>query len=201
MSDNGANTNTHVMMVVLIRIFALGLMALGGLILFWGIKQILKWVGGPVLIKLPLQQKIGQFTVVKPGGYAIWQSGQTLGQVAVKMSLPAVFDLQTGKKIMVHQLFSSVRVNNGSEGRFQRFSFWAKPGQYQLELTDDVSEYPLKPAYFLEIREKKSTFLFVLNILVVILGGFCLILGIVFFFNSDALTALLNPEVALLSPE
>ena len=144
------------------------------------------------MLKLPLSQKSGQFTVAEGGDYAIWQAKKTWKRVPVNVSLPAIFDLQTGKKIMVHPSFSNVRVNNGSEGRIQLAKFWAQPGQYGLESAENSAASESLSAYFLEIREARSAFLLVFLVLVLILAGNCLILGIVSLFHVDVLTSLLE---------
>ena len=169
-------------MTVTVWIVSVGLIAAGIFLLIQGIKQIQKAVGGPVLLKLPLTQKSGQFFVTNAGDYTIWQSGRLLQRVPVKMPVPAISALQTGEKIVVHPMFSSVRVNNGWEGRIQLFTFWAQAGQYELDLTTDTSTFYPESPYFLEIRERKPGYLLVLGILMILFGAACLITGMILPF-------------------
>ena len=169
-------------MIVSIWIVSVGLGAFGIFLLIHGIKQIQKAVGGPVLLKLPLTQKSGQFVLTHTGDYAIWQSGRTLQRVPEKMMMPAISALQTGETIVVHPTFSAMRVNNGWEGRIQLFTFQAKAGQYELELTMDASTIYPKSTYFLEIRAREPGHVLVLGILLLILGAVCLLAGMVLPF-------------------
>ena len=169
-------------MIVPVWIVSVGLGIVGILLLIQGIRLILKAVGGPILLKLPLTQKSGQFVISRAGDYAIWQSGRTLRRVPEQMPTPAIFALLTGEKVMVKPIFSTVRVNNGWEGRIQLFTFWAKEGQYELELTIDASTNYSEPPYFLEIRERKPGYVLVFGILLVILAAFCLLTGLVLPF-------------------
>lgn len=162
-------------MMVPLWIVSVGLCVTGVFLLIRGIKQILGATGGPVLLKLPLTQKSGQFAVTSAGDYAIWQSGRTLQRVPVKMSVPTVQALLTGEAVAVHPTYSSVRVNNGWEGRIQVFTFRAEAGEYKLEL---ATPYP-ESTYALEVRERKPGYLLVFGILTVILGAASLITALV----------------------
>ncbi|QMW01200.1 hypothetical protein [Spirosoma foliorum] len=162
-------------MIVPVWIVSVGLGVLGIFLLIQGIKRILKAAGGSVLLKLPLTQKSGQFVVTKAGDYAIWQSGRTLQRVPMKMSAPTIQALLTGEKVTVNPTFSSIRVNNGWEGRIQLFTFRAEAGEYKVEL---ASPYP-ESTYALEIRERKPGYLLVFGILLVLIAAACLITSLV----------------------
>ncbi|GAB4055027.1 BRCT domain-containing protein [Spirosoma litoris] len=158
-------------MMVPVWILSVGFGVIGIYLLIQGIKRIMKAAGGSVLLKLPLTQKSGQFVVTNAGDYTIWQSGRTLQRVPMKMSAPTIQALLTGEKVTVNPTFSSIRVNNGWEGRIQLFTFRAEAGEYKLEL---ATPYP-ESAYALEIRERKPGYLLVFGILIVLLGAACLI--------------------------
>ncbi|QIP17079.1 hypothetical protein G8759_32805 [Spirosoma aureum] len=163
-------------------ILSIGLSGIGLYLLIQGVKHIQKAVDSPVLLKLPLTQKNGQFDLPQAGAYSIWQSGRTLQRAPVKLLAPAIFDLQTGEKLIVHPTFSTVRINNGWEGRIQLFTFWAKAGQYRLELTIDASTLNTESPYFLEIRARRPGYILVLGILLLLLAAFCLLTGLVLPF-------------------
>ncbi|AUD01287.1 hypothetical protein [Spirosoma pollinicola] len=163
-----------------------GFVAVGIFLLIRGIKQILTFVGGPVLLKLPFTRKSGQFVVPDTGEYSIWQSGKTLQRAPVKISVPGVFALPTGEPVTVRPTFSRVRVNNGWEGRIQLFTFRAKAGQYELELTDHPSTYFSESPRFLEVRERKLGYQLVFGILILLFAAACLIMGLVLpFINRN----------------
>ncbi|MFD1140902.1 hypothetical protein ACFQ4C_07275 [Larkinella insperata] len=158
---------------------ALGLLAAGLFLLVSGVRQIQKSVGGPVLFKLPLTQNQGQFALLQPGRYAIWQSGRTVQRVPVKMAVPTITDLATGEKLTLHPSWSGVRVHDGWEGRILVYTFWAPAGQYELHLPTAPSEsYPPSPVS-LDIRERKPGYGLVVGILLVILAAFCLLTGLI----------------------
>lgn len=173
------------LLLITVWIASFGLVAAGLLLLIRGIKQIIKFVGGPVLLKLPLTQKSGRFVITNVGDYALWQSGRTIQRVLVKMTTPAITDLRTGQQIMVHPTFSTVRINNGWEGRIQLFTFWAEAGQYELELTTNLVAFASESPYFLEIREQKPGYLLVSGILLLLVAAACLIAGMVLPVNAD----------------
>jgi hypothetical protein len=164
-------------MIIPVWIVSIGLVTVGIALLSYGIKQILKSVGGDVLLKLPLTQKSGQFVVTNPGQYAIWQSGRSLQRVPVKIAVPTISELPSGEMLSVHPAFSSVWVSNGWESRVQVFTFWAEAGQHKLDLPSDTV-LPESP-YSLEIRERKPGYLLVLSILLLLVGAACLITGMV----------------------
>ncbi|GAB4019676.1 hypothetical protein [Spirosoma koreense] len=163
--------------MVIVWFIALSLMAAGVFLLIRGIEQIQRSVGGPVLLKLPMTQKSGLFVVSHTGDYAIWQSGSRLQRVPVKMPVPVITDQHTGQTIRVEPIFSRVRVNSGSEGRIQLFTFWAKVGNYELEWPTVDTTFHTESPYFLDIRERKPGYLLVLGILIVLLAATCLIGG------------------------
>lgn len=169
-------------MMVTVWIISAGLFITGTGLLIQGIKQIQKFVGGPIFLKLPFNQKSGQFTLTSEGSYGIWQSGRGLYQVPITMSVPEIANLQTGKQLAVSRSFSSVRINNGWEGRIQVFTFWAKAGQYALQLTADPATVDSQRPFNLEIRERRPAYQLVFNILLLIFAAFCLIAGLVLPF-------------------
>lgn len=169
-------------MTVLIGIASVGLIAAGLFLLIRSIRRIVQWVASPVLLKLPLTQQTGQFTVAQPGRYAIWQSGRTLQRVPIKMELPLIQAWPTGQKLMVHPSLSGVWVNNGWEGRVLAYTFWAPAGQYQLEVTTPAMLIEGQAPYFLEIRERKPGYGLVLGILGLIVAAFCLLTGMIIPF-------------------
>ncbi|MBO0951059.1 hypothetical protein [Fibrella forsythiae] len=165
-------------MIVPVWLLSVSLGGVGSWLLIQGVRRILKAVGGPVLLKLPLTQPSGQFELPRAGEYAIWQSGRTLQRVPATMPWPAIVAAATGEMVRVHQSFSTVRVNNGWEGRIQLFSFRAKAGQYRLELPPSESTALSASPYFLEIRERKPSYLLVWGILLLIIGAGCVITGL-----------------------
>lgn len=173
---------TSIALLATAWIVSFGLFAFGLWLLVQGIKQIQKAVSGPVLLKLPITQPSGQFVLTHAGDYAIWQSGRTLQRVPMKMPMPAISSLQTSQPVRVQPSLSSMRVNNGWEGRIQLFTFWAEVGSYQLDWPANTAmRYPELP-YFLEIRERKPGYVLVLGILLVLIAAACLITGLVFPF-------------------
>ncbi|GAB3690651.1 hypothetical protein GCM10027592_08060 [Spirosoma flavus] len=159
---------------------AIILILVGSLWLRQGIRQLLKWAGSSILLKLPAVQQSDLFGVTKPGTYAIWQTRKTYGQASVKMPTPIVASVPAGKRLQLHKVSSKVMVSGIGETRFQMFTFRAQPGDHKLELPELSDERN----YVLEIREYKPTYQLVLAILLTILGAAALIIGIVILIQS-----------------
>ncbi|GAB3806504.1 hypothetical protein GCM10028819_41990 [Spirosoma humi] len=159
---------------------AILLILIGSLWLRQGIRQLLKWAGSSLIGKLPGIQSISPFVVTKAGKYAIWQSRKTYGQTPLKMPPPIIASAPTGKRLLIHKAYSNVMVSSVGETRFQLFTFWAGPGDYQLEMPDSGQER----TYALEIRVYKPTYRMVLAILLTILGAGAFIVGIVMLIQS-----------------
>lgn len=159
---------------------AILLILIGSLGLRQGIRQLLKWAGSSLISTLPPIQSISPFVITKAGKYAIWQSRKTYGQASLKMPAPIIASMPTGKPLLIHKAYSNVMVSSLGETRFQLFTFWAEPGDYQLEMPDS----DLERTYALEIRTYKPTYKMVLAILLSILGGAALIVGIVILLQS-----------------
>ncbi|GAB3038441.1 hypothetical protein [Spirosoma pulveris] len=150
---------------------------------FWlraGIRRLINWTASPPVGKLLPHQSSTHFVVTKAGKFAIWQSRKTYGQASVEMPMPIVTSVPTGKRLLIHKAYSNVMVSGVGETRFQLFTFWAGPGDYQLELPDPGPER----AYALEIRAYKPTYPMVLAILLTILGAAALLVGIVILIQS-----------------
>lgn len=161
-------------------LIAILLILIGSLWLRQGIRQLLKWAGSSLISKLPTIQSISPFVVTKAGKYAIWQSRKTYGQASLKMPVPIIASMPTGKPLSIHKAYSKVMVSGVGETRFQLSTFWAGPGDYQLEMPDSGPER----TYTLEIRAYQPTYQMVLAILLTILGAAALIVGIVMLIQS-----------------
>ena len=161
-------------------VIALTLVLAGSLWLRAGIRRLIKWAASPLVGKLPPLQPSSHFVVTKAGKFAIWQSRKTYGQASVEMPMPIVTSGPMGKRVLIHKAHSNVMVSGVGETRFQLFTFWAGPGDYQLELPDTGPER----TYNLEIRAYKPTYQMVLAILLTILGAAALIVGIVILIQS-----------------
>ena len=161
-------------------VVAITLVLAGSLWLRQGIRRLIKWAASPLMGKLSARDQSGPFAVTKAGKYAIWQSRKTYGQASVKMPTPIVASVPTGKRLLIQKAYSNVMVSGVGETRFQLFTFWAGPGDYQLELPNPG----LERTYALEIRAYKPTYPMVLAILLTILGAAVLIVGIVILIQS-----------------
>lgn len=140
-----------------------------------GVLQLLEWAASPLIGQLPARQPSSPFVVTKAGKYAIWQRRKTYGQASEKMPTPIVASVPAGKRLLIDTVYSNMMVSGVGETRFQLFSFWAQPGDYQLELPDPG----LERTYTLEVRAYKPTYQMVLAILLTILGAAALMIGII----------------------
>ncbi|MCX6215285.1 hypothetical protein [Spirosoma sp.] len=161
-------------------VIAITLVLAGSLWLRAGIRRLINWAASPPIGKLPAIQPSSPFVVTKAGKFAIWQSRKTYGQAWVKMPTPIITSVSTGQRLLIHRAYSNVLVSGVGETRFQLFTFWAGPGDYQLEVPDPG----LERTYALEIRAYKPTYQLVLAILLTILGAATLIVGIVILIQS-----------------
>jgi hypothetical protein len=161
-------------------VVAIMLVLAGSLWLRAGIRRLIKWAASPLIGKLPPLQPSSHLVVTEAGKFAIWQSRKTYGQASVEMPMPILTSVPAGKRLLIRKAYANVMLSGVGETRFQLFTFWAGPGDYQLELPDPGPER----TYALEIRPYKPTYQLVLAILLTILGAAALIVGIVFLTQS-----------------
>ena len=185
---------------IITHILLFCLIPAGVFLLIKGIKFIRKSIGGAVALDMPLMQTEATFTIAKAGNYAIWQKGRTLGRMAINMLAPDISNIQTGEKLRIQLPVAVVNTNDGSNGKIRVFLFYALAGQYRYQLSADPAardawlaslrtiktKDPTK--FFIEVKESRPAGWLVLGILMVLLSAACIITGLVFTINPEAIS-------------
>ena len=182
----------------MIQSFLFGLIPLGIVILFFSIKLVKKTYSGNVVLEVPYTLKSAEFILDKPGNYSIWHKGQFFSFAPLDEFIPEITDLSTGLPIKLSSRLFRPNANNGRKARMEIFRFSAPPGLYTLELKEGSSISRAEqrligtiPAgmvdydkYFIQVRESQPLLLTLSGIVGIVLGGFCIIGGLV-IINLD----------------
>ncbi len=169
------------------------LIPLGIFILLKAIRLVRTGFAGKVLLEIPFRQKSGDFEIPKAGVYAIWQKGEFFRKLPVDQFRPVITNLRTKEQIRLTPSIFRPNSNDGRMVKIELFRFNAEPGTYTMEigpgssistLESFISKlFPVKKVnldhYFLLVRESMPFYLFIAGILLLILGSFCIIGGIV----------------------
>jgi hypothetical protein len=177
----------------IIQFLFLGLIPVGIVILFFSIRLVKKTYSGNIILEIPYARKSAEFILDKPGNYSIWHMGQFFRKAPLDEFRPEIIDLSTGSKIKLSSRLFRPNANNGRNARMEIFRFSAPQGKYMLELKEGSSissaEHHLIgtiPAemvdydkYFIQVRESQPLLLSLSGIVCIVLGGFCIIGGLV----------------------
>jgi hypothetical protein len=170
-----------------------GLIPVGMIILIFSITMVKKTINGNIILEIPFRQKSAEFILPDPGNYSIWHKGQFFRKAPLEEYKPEIISQSTGQKIGLSSLLLRPNKNNGINARMELYRFYAPAGKYILELTGgssisavEKSIIRLVPAkevdvnkYFIQVRESQSTFLVLTGIVLIVLGGLCVLGGLV----------------------
>lgn len=190
---------------LLIKIACFSVVPIGGFLLVRGLRMVRNVFSGNVLAELPFtakRQAIGaDFSVVRKGTYAIWKKGRLFTVVPLSQFVPRISHQPTGSQLTLHRSLFRVSSNDGTTARTELFTFSAEAGRYQLTLVDGASisrlEHRLskfltalfKPAapdeYVIQIRESQPVHYVLAGFLMLLLGGICIIGGLIAGFLSE----------------
>ena len=169
------------------------LVPLGIFILLKAIRLVRTGFAGKVLLEIPFRQKTGDFEIRHTGVYAIWQKGEFFRKLPVNQFRPVITHVHTHEQIRLTPSIFRPNSNDGRMVKIELFRFSVDPGTYTLEIGPGssisaleglVSElFPAKKVnldhYSLLVRESLPFTLFIAGLLLMILGSFCIIGGIV----------------------
>jgi len=178
---------------IAIRFLFPGLIAAGTALLLFSVILVRKAWSGKVILEVPYTLKSAEFTLDKPGNYSIWHQGRFFTKAPLDEYRPEVTDLSTGRRLRLASRLFRPHGNNGRNARMELFRFKAMPGTYRLELKEGSSISGVEekligtiPAgrvednsYFIQIRESQPGFLSLAGITGIVLGGLCIIGGLV----------------------
>lgn len=157
-----------------------------------------------IIIEIPFEQKSADFCVTKDGKYSIWHKGKVFTRTPIDEFRPKITNTDTNKEIKLSASLFRPNKNNGQYGSIELFNFYAKEGNYKIELLDGSSITMIeriisslipiarevnKKDYSLYIRPKfKSYLLFFFVILIFItiatlVGGFFTAFHVESIFN------------------
>ena len=178
---------------IAIRFLFLGLIPLGTALLIFSVRLVRKSWSGKVILEIPYTLKSAEFSLDKPGNYAIWHQGRFFTRAPLDEFRPEVTDLSTGDRLRLSSRLFRPHGNNGRNARMELFRFKALPGTYRLELKEGssisgaenrlIGTIPAKrvedESYFIQIRESQSRLLSLTGIIGMVLGGLCITGGLV----------------------
>lgn len=169
------------------------LIPLGALILLKAIRVVRNGFAGQVLLEVPFRQKTGDFEIKEPGVYAIWQKGEYFRKLPVDQFRPVITNIQTKEQIRLIPSIFRPNSNDGRMVKIELFRFSADPGTYTLEIGPGSSVSALEgfvsklfsarkvnlDHYSLLVRESLPFYMFIAGLLLLLLGSFCIIGGLV----------------------
>ena len=175
------------------------LIPVGIIILIFSIKFVQKTFSGNIILEIPYSQKYAEFILDKPGTYSIWHKGQFFRKAPLDEFKPEIINKSTGLKIRLTSFLLRPNSNNGKTARMELYRFYASTGRYIMELTEGSSIsgaenifirlIPVKMVdydkYFIQIRESQPVFHVLIGIVLITLGGLCMIGGLVFGILAD----------------
>lgn len=186
--------------IVFHRILFFSLIPIGIILLIKGIKLVRKSFFGTVLLNLPYLKQSGTFTITTPGKHAIWYKGPLYRKIPSDKFRPRIFD--AGLNIEIDTSFSIIEsyVNGFSEGRIEAFTFDAPAGNYRMELAEggevpallkfmskiipDIRKVDLEK-FYVQVRQSQPRYYAFLAILLILLGAFGIIGGLVLGILAD----------------
>jgi hypothetical protein len=177
----------------LIRILFFCLVPVGIYLLILSIGMVRKGFNGAILVEIPFAARRVNFTIPKPGDYAIWQKAPLFQKVPVDTFKPVITHQSTGEKAMLSASFSRASSNDGSTGSMELFTFPARAGDYTLELTEGSSisalesmvgkAIPTKKVnagqYFVQVRENPPFYYAIVGIPLIVVSGLLIVGGFV----------------------
>jgi hypothetical protein len=177
----------------MIQFLFLGLIPAGIVILFFSVRLVKKTFSGDVILEVPYTQKSAEFTLDRPGTYSIWHQGPFFTKAPLDEFRPEITEQSTGIPVKLSSRFFRPNSNKDGNARMEIFRFSAPPGKYRLELKEGSSisraEQRVINAisagkvdsdkYFIQIRESQPFLLSLTGIAGIVLGGFCIIGGLV----------------------
>ena len=169
------------------------LIPVGIIILIFSIRLVKKTFSGDIILEIPYSQKSGELILTRSGNYSIWHKGQFFRKAPLDEFKPKITDLSTGLTIQLSSRLFRPNANNGRDARMEIFRFSAPPGKYMLELKEGSSisgaEQSLIGAiptgmvdydiYFIQVRESQPLLLSLSGSAAIVLGGLCIIGGLV----------------------
>ncbi len=176
-----------------IQVLLFGLIPVGMVILFFSISLVKKTYSSNIILEIPYARKSAEFILDKPGNYSIWHKGQFFRKTPLDEFRPEIIDLSTGSKIKLSSRLFRPNANNGMDARMEIFRFSAPQGKYMLEMKEGssissaehrlISTIPTRMVdydkYFIQVRESLPLLLTLSGIAAIVLGGFCIIGGLV----------------------
>ena len=187
------------MPILYYRILFFCLIPIGIVILVLGIKLLRKSFNGTVLLESAFDKPTGHFSVTKSGAHSVWMKGPLFRRNPIDKLHPRIFNDATNEEVNLNTSILSSRSNGSSTGRMELYTFWAKAGNYRLEIAEGsgisgvqqwlARVFPAKNVdlkkHFIQIRESQSQLLTLLAIPVILAGGFGVIGGFVLGLLAD----------------
>ena len=169
------------------------LVVAGIILLIIGFKTIPRLVNTKLLYEMPCVDKEGTFFLPK-GMYGIWLSGKLFSKSPIGKIGFKITNQQTGRMVPLSISILKTSSSGFTKGRMELYWFHAEEGNYLLSLAgegniiekaeaaiaDIMSKKPVDYSQFsVQIRERRSVFIFLLAILEIVLGMTMMKFGII----------------------
>ena len=184
------------------KVFFFCLVPVGIAVLIKTIRMLKGMFNGAVLAEIPFLTKELNFTITRPGVYAIWQKGKLFQRTPIDK-----FNLQltgeSGVKVPLTISFFNPYVNGLDTARMEICRFTADKGNYTMNIVEGSAASlfeklfaRLFPAnnldystYYLQVRESLPVYYILIAIPLFTLSAFCIIGGVVGGFLAQEVVA------------
>ena len=120
--------------------YVFGLMIpLGLLLLVLSIKHIVKVYTVTAIHDMPYRTDKGIFTIQTAGRYGIWLNGNRFKKAPLGLFGLQLINCETEKEVPLRANLIPVSVTKVIDVRFELYTFYAKPGTYQIVFNDNPS--------------------------------------------------------------
>ncbi len=177
-----------------LRILSCLLVLLGIFALLMGIRILRRTLGTKIAFEAPAGQQTRTFSLMVAATYAVWQKGIFFGRDPDTQVQLTIRHEKTGERLPLTPSPGRIRVNTGSHSRVLLYSFFAAPGNYTLEAVESgmqagtvsVASRLLSKKRTgsrdtsIQIRDYQPGYHVVFGILLLLIGFFAVIGGVVF---------------------
>lgn len=112
----------------------------------WGnvIYCLVKLFRAKLLLEIPLTQKSKNFSVIRTGGYSIWQEGPLFKLAAMAFIHPEIVNIDSKEKVKLTSSLGRPHKNGFTRGSSLMFYCELEAGNYNLTIVDGSSFNPLE---------------------------------------------------------
>jgi len=190
------------MTLLTVRILFFCLIPIGIIIMVKVVKLLIKNVNATIITETPFTQKEIEFTILKSGKFAIWQSGPLFTKTPVGSFDIKIISQSNSTSIPLYRSVFGPSVSGFKTARMQLYNFEANAGKYTMRLDDAeasgftkvlsslIPAQPVNPEkYFIQVRESRPAILIFIYIPLLLVGFFCIVGGFILGLLADQVFA------------